>query len=274
MRATAPPAPPRLRLTMTLSPFVPGLLAGRTAFVTGASSGIGRHIATLLAGHGAKVVVAARRVPELETLAVEIAAAGGQAHAVALDVRDPAAVERAIGAAVAYAGPPDIVVNSSGVAVTLPATQTSEDDWQRVLDTNLSGAFRVAREAAKALIGAGRDGTIVNIASVLGLRVAKGLPAYVASKAGLIRLTEALALELAPHGIRVNAIAPGYIETELNRGFLRSPAGESIAKRIPLRRFGVPGDLDGALLLLASDAGAYITGSTLVVDGGHSVSWL
>jgi NAD(P)-dependent dehydrogenase (short-subunit alcohol dehydrogenase family) len=256
------------------SAFVADLLAGRTAFVTGASSGIGRHIAALLASHGATVVVAARRFPELETVVAEIGAAGGQAHAVALDVRDPVAVERAIDAAVAYAGPPDIVVNNSGVAVTRPVTQTSEDDWQRVLDTNLSGAFRVARAAARALIAADRGGTIVNIASVLGLRVAKGLPAYVASKAGLIRLTEALALELAPHRIRVNAIAPGYIETELNRDFLRSPAGASIAKRIPLHRFGVPADLDGAMLLLVSDAGAYITGSTLTVDGGHSVSWL
>lgn len=259
---------------VTQPAFVTGLLAGRVAFVTGASSGIGRHIAALLAGHGATVVVAARRVPELEALVLEIAAAGGQAHAVALDVRDPAMVERAMGVAVAEVGPPDIVVNNSGVAVTRLATQTSEEDWQRVLDTNLSGAFRVAREAAKALIGAGRGGTILNIASVAGLRAARGIPAYVASKAGLIRLTEALALELAPHGIRVNALAPGYIETELNRDFLRSPSGASIAKRIPLHRFGVPGDLDGALLLLVSDAGAYITGSTLTVDGGHSVSWL
>ena len=257
---------------MPRSPFVPDLLEGRVALVTGASGGLGRHFAAVLARHGATVVAAARRLPELEALVAAIMADGGRAHAVALDVRDPASVERAIAAAVGVAGTPDIVVNNSGVAVTKPALQTTEDDWQRVLDTNLSGAFRVARDAAKAMVAAGRGGVIVNIASVLGYRVAKAVPAYVASKAALIRLTEALALELAPHGIRVNAIAPGYVETEINGDFLRSPAGEAIAKRVPLRRFGTPADLDGALLLLTSDAGAFMTGSTVTVDGGHAIA--
>ena len=159
-------------------------------------------------------------------------------------------------------------------ADTTPALDLSEDDWQRVLDTNLSGAFRVTRGAARALRDAKRGGAIVNVASVLGYRVAKQVPAYVAAKAGLIRLTEALALELAPLGIRVNALAPGYVETDLNRDFLHSPAGETMVKRVPLRRFGAPADLDGALLLLASDAGRYVTGTTIVVDGGHMLSWL
>lgn len=257
---------------MARSPFVPDLLVGRTALVTGASSGLGRHFAQVLARHGAIVVVAARRMAELESVVAEIVAAGGRAHAVPIDVRDPASAERAVAAAVERAGVPHIVINNSGVAATKPVLQTTEDDWQRVIDTNLSGAFRVARDAAKAMVAAGRGGVIVNIASVLGFRVVKAVPAYIASKAALVRLTEALALELAPHGIRVNAIAPGYVETEINRDFLRSPAGEAIANRVPLRRFGTPADLDGALLMLASDAGAFMTGSTVTVDGGHAIA--
>jgi NAD(P)-dependent dehydrogenase (short-subunit alcohol dehydrogenase family) len=171
-------------------------------------------------------------------------------------------------------GPLDIVVNNAGVAHTQPATDVGDDDWQAVIDTNLSGAFRVAAAAARAMSAAGRPGVIVNIASVLGFRVAKQVPAYVAAKAGLVRLTEALALEWAAQRIRVNALAPGYVETELNRDFLRSEAGAAIARRIPQRRFGHPADLDGALLLLAGPAGAYITGTTVVVDGGHTLAWL
>ena len=247
--------------------YAPDLLAGKSALVTGASSGLGRHFAQMLAAHGARVVAAARRKDELDAL---VATLPGGASAVALDLRDAAAVEKAMAAL----GPLDIVVNNAGIAHTTPALDLSEDDWQRVLDTNLSGAFRVTRGAARALRDAKRGGAIVNVASVLGYRVAKQVPAYVAAKAGLIRLTEALALELAPLGIRVNALAPGYVETDLNRDFLHSPAGETMVKRVPLRRFGVPADLDGALLLLASDAGRYVTGTTIVVDGGHILSWL
>ena len=158
--------------------------------------------------------------------------------------------------------------------MTVYLTEVAEDDWQSVIDTNLSGAFRVAAAAARSMVAAARPGVIVNIASVLGFRVAKQLPAYVAAKAGLVRLTEALALELAAHRIRVNALAPGYIETEINRDFLHSEAGAAIARRIPQRRFGQPSDLDGALLLLAGPAGEYITGTTLTVDGGHTLAWL
>lgn len=247
--------------------FAADLLAGKRALVTGASSGLGRHFAQMLAAHGAQVVVAARRKDELEAL---VATLPGGASAVALDLRDAPAVERTM----AGLGPLDIVVNNAGVAHTTPALDLTEDDWQRVLDTNLSGAFRVTRGAARALRDAKRGGAIVNVASVLGYRVAKQIPAYVAAKAGLIRLTEALALELAPLGIRVNALAPGYVETDLNRDFLHSAAGETMVKRVPLRRFGMPADLDGALLLLASDAGRYMTGTTIVVDGGHMLSWL
>lgn len=254
--------------------FAADLLDGRVALVTGASSGLGRHFAHVLARHGADVVVAARRADALASLAGEIAALGRRAYVVPMDVRDCASVESAVRSAVEQAPAIDILVNNAGVAMTKPALQTSEEEWRSVVDTNLDGAFRVARATAQAMADAKRGGSIVNIASILGLRVTKQVAPYIAAKAALLRLSEALALEWAVHGIRVNAIAPGYVETELNRDFLRSPAGESLGKRVALRRFGKPGDLDGALLLLASDAGRYITGATVTVDGGHSLAWL
>ena len=247
--------------------FAADALRGRRALVTGASSGLGRHFALVLAAHGAEVVVAARRA---DALSATVDAIGSRASAVTMDVRDAASVD----AAVAAAGALDIVVNNAGIAQTRPALETTDDDWNAVIDTNLTGAFRVARAAARAMAADGRGGAIVNIASILALRVAKQVPAYVAAKAALVRLTEALALELAAKSIRVNAIAPGYVETDLNRDFLASPAGEAMARRVPMRRFGRPDDLDGALLLLASDAGRYMTGATIVVDGGHGVVWL
>jgi NAD(P)-dependent dehydrogenase (short-subunit alcohol dehydrogenase family) len=246
----------------------PALLEGRTAWVTGASRGLGAHFARLLAARGARVIAAARDAAALAELVDGIRASGGRAEARALDVRDPASAN------VLFDGlPVDIVVNNAGVADTRAATEVTEDDWQRVLDTNLSGAFRVASAAARAM-DAARGGAIVNIASVLAFRVAKRVPAYVAAKAALVRLTEALALEWAPRNIRVNALAPGYVETDLNAAFLRSPPGQAMLQRIPQRRFGAPADLDDALLLLAGPGGAYITGATLVVDGGHSLAWL
>jgi NAD(P)-dependent dehydrogenase (short-subunit alcohol dehydrogenase family) len=250
--------------------FTNDLLAGRRALVTGASSGLGRHFAALLAAQGAHVVAAARRSDALRGVVDTIAGTGGSASAVALDVRDSASVD----AAVREAGAIDILINNAGVARTEPALDTADEAWDSVLDTNLSGAFRVARAFARSVVGAGREGVIVNIASILAFRVAKQVPAYAAAKAGLVRLTEALALELAGKRIRVNALAPGYVETDLNREFLASPAGEAMVKRIPLRRFGRPSDLDGALLLVASDAGRYMTGATIVVDGGHGLAWL
>ena len=253
-----------------MSLFASDALAGRRVLVTGASGGLGRHFALLLAAHGAHVVAAARRSSALESVVSEIRSAGGQASAIALDVRDAASVDAAIGGS----GGLHIVLNNAGVALARPALDTDEDAWQQVLDTNLSGAFRVARAAARAMVAAGEGGVIVNVASILAFRVAKQVAAYVTAKAGLVKLTEALALELAPKGIRVNALAPGYIETDLNREFLRSPAGESMVKRVPMRRFGTPDDLDGSLMLLVSDAGRYMTGTTIVVDGGHGLAWL
>ncbi len=257
---------------MTL--FAPDALAGRIALVTGASSGLGRHFALVLARHGADVIVAARRADALAALAAEIEALGRKAYAVTMDVRDAGSVDGAVRDAVDRASAIDILVNNAGIAMTKPALMTSEEEWRSVVDTNLDGAFRVARATAKVMADAKRGGSIVNIASILGLRVTKQVAPYIAAKAALLRLSEALALEWATHGIRVNAIAPGYVETELNRDFLRSPAGESLVKRVAMRRFGQPDDLDGTLLLLASDAGRYITGATVTVDGGHSLAWL
>ncbi len=249
-------------------------IRGRTAFVTGASSGLGDHFARALAARGAIVVAGARREERLAKLVAEIAAAGGKAHAVALDVTDRASVDAAVAKAVSLTGRLDILVNNAGIAGQGPSLDVSEEDWRRVLDTNLDGAWRMAQAAAKAMVAGKQGGSIVNIASILGLRVANQLLAYSAAKAALLHATQALALEWSRYGIRVNAIAPGYVETEINAGFFRSEAGQAMVKRIPLRRIGSPRDLEGALLLLASDAGAYMTGSIVVADGGHLVNSL
>jgi 2-deoxy-D-gluconate 3-dehydrogenase len=189
-------------------------------------------------------------------------------------VADTASVKSAVAKAVDLAGGLDILVNNAGIADTHPSMNLPEENWRRVIDTNLDGAWRVAQASAQAMLAAGNGGSIVNIASVLGLRVANNLLAYSAAKAALIQVTKALALEWARHGIRVNAIAPGYVETEMNSGFFRSEAGQAMVKKIPQRRIGTPRDLEGALLLLASGAGAYMTGSIVVVDGGHVVNSL
>ena len=247
-------------------------LQGRRALVTGASSGLGRHFALSLAAAGAAVVVAARSVDKLEETVAEIRANGGEALAVRLDVTDPASVKAAfdqIGDPVA-----DVIVNNAGVAISRPLLEQTEADWDSVVDTNLKGAWLVAQEAARRLVAAKRPGSIVNIASITGERVAGGVVPYCTSKAGVIHMTRAMALELARHGIRVNALAPGYVQTELNRDFLASEPGERLRSRIPQRRFGSQDELVGPLLLLASDAGAYITGSVVVADGGHLVSSL
>ena len=247
---------------------------GKVAFVTGASSGLGEHFARTLASRGATVIASARRIERLESLVADIARTGGKAFAVRLDVADPASVQAAMAQAVGHAGAPDIVVNNAGIAQAKPSIDLTEADWRQVMDTNLDGAWRVAQASARAMIAAKRPGSIVNIASILGYRVATSLLAYTAAKAALIQATQALALEWARYGIRVNAIAPGYIETDINRGFFQTEGGQAMVKRVPQRRIGKTADLDGALLLLASDASGYMTGSTVVVDGGHLVSSL
>jgi NAD(P)-dependent dehydrogenase (short-subunit alcohol dehydrogenase family) len=250
-------------------------LDGKVALVTGASSGLGRHFAHRLAKAGAAVAVAARRLDRLTELAAEIRAEGGRAHAVTLDVTDAASVEAAVVAIETALGPIDILVNNSGVSGPPNyAIDLAEADWDAVLATNLKGVWLVSRAVSRAMIAGGRGGSIVNIASVLGLRVAHAVAPYAASKAAVVQLTQAMALELARHQIRVNAVAPGYFETDINRSYLESPPGQAMVKRIPQRRTGQAQDLDGVLLLLTSDASRYMTGTVIPVDGGHLVSTL
>ena len=247
-------------------------LANQVALVTGASSGIGRHLAELLAAAGAKVALAARRIDRLAEAAREIEAAGGQCLPIACDVTRSDGVAAAVDLAENALGALTILVNNAGVVVAKPVLQHTEEEWDYVVDTNLKGAWLMAREFAQHLVDRQRPGRIVNIASVLGVRTIARVPSYTAAKAGLIHLTGVLAMELARYGILVNAIAPGYVETDFNRDFLRSDAGKKLEARIPLRRVGRPDDLDGAMLLLASPAGAYITGAVIAVDGGHGVA--
>jgi NAD(P)-dependent dehydrogenase (short-subunit alcohol dehydrogenase family) len=249
-------------------------LAGRTALVTGANGGLGSHFAQTLAKAGASVAVAARRLDSLADVKKAIEQAGGRAEPVALDVTNPASVAEAFERAATALGPVTVVVNNAGIAITKPLLDHTEEDWQQVIEVNLNGAWRVAQAAARHMVQHKTGGSIVNIASILGLRVSAQVPSYAASKAALIQLTKAMALELARHKIRVNALAPGYVETGINREFFESEAGQALIKRIPQRRIGKPEELDGALLLLACDAGSYTTGAVLAVDGGHVVSTL
>jgi len=247
---------------------------GKVVLVTGAFGGLGRHFALTLSRAGAAVGLTGRRMEAGEQLAGEIRAAGGRALACRMDVTDPESVREAIDSVAAELGLITVVVNNAGVAVTKPFLEVSEQDWSDVVDVNLTGAWRVAQAAARHMRDHGQGGSIVNIASITGLRVAGAISAYVASKAGLIHLTRAMALELARYNIRVNALAPGYIETDINRDFFTSDAGQALIKRIPQRRIGKAEELNGPLLLLCSDASSYMTGSVLGADGGHLVSSL
>ena len=249
-------------------------LPGKVALVTGASSGLGVHFARTLAAAGASVAIAARRADRLKSLQAELQNAGSNAAAVELDVQSGKSVNAAFNAAETALGPIDIVVNNAGISIVKPALEMPEEDWDAVIDTNLRGAWLVAQTAAKRWVAAKRPGAIVNVASILGLRTIGQVAPYNASKAGLIHLTRALAMEWARHNIRVNAICPGYIETEMNSDFWKTPGGQRLIERIPQRRIGQPEHLDGALLLLASEAGSFMTGSVLTVDGGHTVSSL
>jgi NAD(P)-dependent dehydrogenase (short-subunit alcohol dehydrogenase family) len=247
-------------------------IAGQVALVTGASSGIGRHFAALLATAGVKVALAARRVERLAELAREIAAAGGQSLPIACDVTRSDDVAAAVAAAENDLGPLTLLVNNAGVVVSKPLFEHTEADWDHVIDTNLKGAWLMAREFAQHLVGLKRPGRIINISSVLGFRTIGRVPAYCAAKAGLTHLTHVLAMELARFGILVNALAPGYVETDFNRAFFQTEPGKALISRIPLKRLGQTEDLDGALLFLASPASAYVTGTVISVDGGHGVA--
>lgn len=246
-------------------------LKGRVALVTGASSGLGVQFARALADNGAAVALVARRVERLDTVKAEIEAKGGKAVAIAADVTDSAAITRAFDAAEKTFGTVTILVNNAGIAHGGRAVEMTAEEWRKVLGTDLDAVFFWAQEAARRMLAVKKQGAIINIASVLGLAVAKGAVAYAAAKAGVVQLTKALAVELAFKGVRVNAIAPGWFVTEINDKYLNSEAGTAIKREIPMGRFGMEGDLDGALLLLASDAGSYITGATLVVDGGQVI---
>ena len=247
---------------------------GKHALVTGGSSGLGRHFAAFLAAKGARVTVAARRAEALAKTVDEIAAAKGRAQSVVMDVTATASIAGALASAEAQFGPVDIVVNNAGVTATRAALDQEEADWDKVIDTNLKGVWLVAQAVGRRMVANKTRGSIINIASILGLRVAGYVAPYAISKAGVVQMTKALALEWSRHGIRINALAPGYFETELNDDFFSGDAGLALIKRIPQRRLGELKELEGPLLLLASEAGSYMTGSVIAVDGGHLVSSL
>lgn len=245
-------------------------LTGKTALVTGASQGLGDRFARTLADHGASVALAARQTEKLEALRDDLRAGGAKACAVRLDVTDTTSIADAFAAAEAELGPIDVLVNNAGIAITKPFLKQTEEDYDQVLSTNLKGCFFCAQEAAKRMVER-KEGSIINIASVLGIQPIGALSTYCASKAGLIQLTRAMGLELGKTGVRVNAIAPGYIETPMNSDFFQTEPGQALVKSLPQRRLGQIDDLDGALLLLASDASTYMTGSVLTVDGGFVI---
>ena len=239
-------------------------LDGKVALVTGASSGLGAHFAGVLAAQGARVAIAARRVDRLDALAKTI----GNAHAVEMDVTDAASVEAALTDINKALGRIDILINNAGVAAPADFLDTTEAQWSYQMSVNVDAVARVGRVTARAMVANGGGGAIVNTASVAGFLVSRAMSAYAVSKAAVVQLTKAMALELAPHRIRVNALAPGYFPSELTQNFLASDAGKKMLARFPMQRSGRLEELDGALLLLASEAGSYMTGSVITVDGG------
>jgi NAD(P)-dependent dehydrogenase (short-subunit alcohol dehydrogenase family) len=246
-------------------------LTGEVALVTGASSGLGARFAQVLAANGAKVALVARRKDRLDALCARISAEGGTAIAVEADVLDRAAMLRAFDETQAAFGTVTILVNNAGAAQSVRALDMTEEEWRRMLSLDLDSVFFWSQEGARRMLAAGVKGSIVNIASVLAFGASKGVAAYAVAKAGVVQLTKALGLELAFKGVRVNAVAPGWFVTDINRSFLESDKGAEMKRAIPMGRFGSDGDLDGALLLLTSKAGGYITGATIVVDGGQVV---
>ena len=252
----------------------PFSLEGKVALVTGASSGFGQHFATVLAQAGAKVVLAARRTELIQAEADKIIAGGGEAMAVTMDVTSSASIAAALDEIESAFGVVTIVINNAGITIPKLLLDLSDDDWTNVIDTNLTGVAYVARESARRMIAAGVGGSIVNIASILAERVQKALTNYAASKAAVVQFTKAAALEFAQYNIRVNAICPGYFNTDLNSEWFKTSEGQALITRIPQRRTGLLAELNGPLLLLASDAGSLMTGSAVTVDGGHVLSEL
>ena len=248
-------------------------LTGQVALVTGASSGLGRRFAKVLASQGAKVVLCARSTDKLEAVKSEIEFDRGRAVCVALDVSNSAGIAKAFDAAEAAFGTVTILVNNAGIAIPGRAIDMKHDDWRTVLSVNLDAVWFVAQEAARRMAAAGKPGTIINTASILSYLVGHGMASYAVAKAGVVQATKSLALEVARHNIRVNAIAPGYVLTEINRSFFDTDAGQATIQNIPQKRIGDPSDLDGTLLLLAATkASSFMTGTTIVIDGGHMMT--
>ena len=244
-------------------------LAGKTALVTGASSGLGRQFATTLAAAGATVVAAARRRDKLDQLVQDVTKTGGKIIAVTMDVTSLDSIKKAYDEAEAEVGLIDVIVSNAGVADTKAFLDIEDSDWNFTMDTNLTGVMRVVQEGCKRLVKAGRSGSVITISSLLGLAVQSRQTSYATSKAAVIHMTKSMASELIRHNIRVNTIAPGYFGTEMNADFFASDHGKAYLKTLPSRRLGELSELDGPLLLLASEASSFMTGTTLVVDGGH-----
>jgi len=252
----------------------PFSLEGKVALVTGASSGFGLHFAEVLAGAGAKVVMAARRSEVLQSACDDIVAKGGDAFAVTMDVTDSASIKAAFDQAQAHFGLITIVINNAGITIPKLLLDLTDDDWSSVVNTNLNGVAYVTREAGKRLVAAQSAGSIVNISSITGERLQQCLTSYSAAKAGVVQFTKAAALEFAQHKIRVNAISPGYFNTPLLSEWFKTDDGQALINRVPTKRIGELHELNGPLLLLASDAGSLMTGATITVDGGHVLSEL
>lgn len=249
-------------------------LQGRVALVTGASSGLGQHFAQVLAAAGCIVGIAARRVERLESLAQNIQEAGGQAVVLGMDVTDRASIELGVAALVKQAGAVSVLVNNAGAAVNQSFIDAEDADTDSIFTLNQTAVWQVGQILCKQMIANGVQGSVINIASIAGVRTLGGAASYSVSKAAVIQMTKVMAMELARHQIRVNAIAPGYISTEMNSEFLASPTGQKLVNRSPMRRVGEADELDGALLLLASERAAFMTGAVIPVDGGHLVSSL
>jgi NAD(P)-dependent dehydrogenase (short-subunit alcohol dehydrogenase family) len=249
-------------------------LTGQIALVTGASSGLGEHIAQVLSASGATVAIAARRVDRLEALKEKIESSGKQAFVIEMDVSLEESVNEALAAVDEALGSVSILVNNAGMAESKSFLKMDEQNWRKTMDVNLDGAWRVAHRVSQQMVASGTSGSIVNIASILGLRQGFGHTAYAVSKAGVVQMTKSMALELGRKGVRVNALCPGYIETEINAEYFATVAGREYVKTTPAGRVGRLEELNGPLLMLCSEAGSFVNGVALAVDGGHLVSGL
>ncbi len=254
-------------------------LSGRVALVTGASSGLGAQFAKTLASAGAAVVLASRRVDKLQDLCAEIEAEGGDAHAVQLDVTDIASIKAAVAHVETKVGSIDILVNNSGVSTTQRIADVQEEDYDFVFNTNTKGAFFVAQEVGKRMLarakgaapGSYTGGRIVNIASMAGLKVLPQIGVYCMSKAAVVHMTKAMAIEWGKYGINVNAICPGYIDTEINHHHWQTEQGQKLVQMLPRKRIGKPEDLDALLVMLCSDQSHFVNGAIIAADDGFGV---